>query len=84
MRETPRLCKRGIWIMSIQESSEERKDKTSSADHRNLPRKKEGSNAVMKAKKKKKKVEFALWDEICIAGTSKQLMQLCRELRYLV
>lgn len=34
--------------------------------------------------KKKKKVEFALWDEICIAGISKQLMQLCRELRYLV
>lgn len=52
MRETPCLCKRGIWIMSIQESSEEQKDKTSSADHRNLPRKKEGSNAVMKAKKK--------------------------------
>lgn len=47
--------------MSIQESSEERKDKTSSADHRNLPRKKEGSNAVMKAKKKKKS-----W--ICIMG----------------
>lgn len=40
--------------MSIQESSEEQKDKTSSADHRNLPQKKEGSNAVMKAKKKKK------------------------------
>lgn len=46
--------------MSIQESSEERKDKTSSADHRNLPRKKEGSNAVMKAKKK------ISW--ICIMG----------------
>lgn len=52
MHKTPCLCKRGIWIISIQESSEEQKNKTYSLDHRNLPQKKEGSNAVMKAKKK--------------------------------
>lgn len=52
MHETPCLCKRRIWIISIWESSEEQKNKTYSLDHRNLPQKKEGSDAVMKAKKK--------------------------------
>lgn len=63
--------------MSIQEPSVEQKNKTYSLRYRSLPQKKEGSNAVKKAKKKndpqnptkknkEQAVEFVLWEEICM------------------
>jgi len=80
MHKMPCMCKRVIQIMSIQETSEEQKNKTYSLHYRSLSQKKEGSNAVKKTKKKphqkiiiKKKttqeqaVEFVLREEICIA-----------------
>lgn len=75
MHETPCLRKRQTRIISIEESSEDQKNKTHSLDHRDLPQKKTGSDA---AKKK--------WCRIGIInlhtpGSTMQLMLLCRKLR---
>lgn len=48
MHEMPCLRKKKMWIIRIQESSEDQENKTHSLDHRNLPQKKMGSDAAKK------------------------------------
>lgn len=48
VHETPCLRKRQTRIISIEESSEDQKNKTHSLDHRDLPQKKMGSDAAKK------------------------------------
>lgn len=86
MHKMPCMCKRVIQIMSIQETSEEQKNKTYSLHYRSLSQKKEGSNAVKKAKKKphqkiiikKKQPRNKLLNLYYGKKSAWQLMLLCR------